>query len=409
MAVDYRIARFTAEFADAQVELAFRQATHRAQVRETRNAITIAALFYLFFSGLDFMHLGFGEAYRQTFVTRVSVAGLGLLVALTAQRFWRALMDGVTPTLAVGVALAGFLSMTLLRPYDLGTQNMSFMVMLLGTYVFIPNRFMLATLLGIVASVAFLWLINQHFQPTFLSIGGMALLLVVVNLFGIRTAYRVSLMTRVQFRDIEILRDANKRLAEEVAQRQRLENELRVLLDRDELTGALNRSHFMARTDRSLSSARLQDEPICLLRLDVDYFKQINDTYGHTQGDRVLLALVKVCQRLLREEDLLARLDGEKFAVLLPNLDIRAALLVAERLRGELQRERVNLNDVTLHFTASIGVAQWRQGESIDSLLKRADKSCQVARENGGNRVEQARTALESVPLAGQNGESLPE
>jgi diguanylate cyclase (GGDEF)-like protein len=409
MAIDYRISRFTAEFADAQVELAFRQATHRAQVRETRGAIAIAALFYLIFSGLDFMHLGFGEAYRQTFITRVSVAGLGLLVALTAQRFWRALMDGVTPTLAVGVALAGFLSMTLLRPYDLGTQNMSFMVMLLGAYVFIPNRFMLATLLGVVASVAFLWLINQHFQPSLLSIGGIALLLVVVNLFGIRTAYRVSLMTRVQFRDIEILRDANKRLAEEVAQRQRLEAELRVLLDRDELTGALNRSHFLTRTDRSLSSARLQDEPICLLRLDVDYFKQINDTYGHIQGDRVLLALVTVCQRLLREEDLLARLDGEKFAVLLPNMDIRAALLVAERLRGELKRERVNLNDVTLHFTASIGVAQWRQGESIDMLLKRSDKSCQVARENGGNRVEQARTALESVPLAGQNGESLPE
>jgi hypothetical protein len=119
---DYRISRFTAEFADMQVELAFRQATHADKVRETRLAIVIAALFYLAFATFDYLNLGASEAYRSIFVTRLSVAALAILFALTARRFWRALMDGVTPTLVVGAALVGFLSMTLLRPHDLGTQ-----------------------------------------------------------------------------------------------------------------------------------------------------------------------------------------------------------------------------------------------------------------------------------------------
>jgi len=409
MAADFSLSRFIAEFADARVERAFRQATHVGRVRETRIAIIIAALFYLAFASFDYLSLGFGEAYRLIFVTRLAVAAVAILVALTAQRFWRALMDGITPTLVVGAALVGFLSMTLLRPYDLSTQSMSFMVMLVGAYVFIPNRFMLATLLGMLASLVFLWLIDQHFQPEAKQLAGLSLLLLVINLFGVRTAYRVSRLTREQYRDIEILRDANNRLAEEVERRQRLENELRVLLDRDELTGIANRRHFLAQGERVLSSARLEDEPVCLLILDIDYFKQINNTYGHRHGDAVLQVLVAVCQRNLRDIDLLARLGGEEFVVLLPQMALRAALHAGERLRGEIQRAPVRSADVTLHFTVSIGVAQWHQGESIEALVRRGDEACQQAKSNGRNRVAQDQTALEPSRPAGQNADNLPE
>lgn len=401
---DYRISRFMAEFADARVESAFRQATHTDRVRETRVAISIAALFYLAFVCFDYLSLGFGEAYLLIFVTRFSVAALGILVALTAQRFWRALMDGMTPTLVVGVALVGFLSMTLLRPYDLGTQSMSFMVMLIGTYVFIPNRFLFATALGVAASLAFLWLIEQHFQPEARQLAGTGSLLLAVNLFGVRTAYRVSRLTREQYRDIEILREANKQLAMEIEQRQRLEGELRVLLEHDDLSGIANRRHFLACGERVLSDARLRDDPVCLLLLDIDHFKQLNRAYGHSHGDAALLALVAACQRKLRDADLLARLGGDEFAILLPKTSLPAALAAGESLRGEIQRASVRLADVALHFTVSIGVAQSGPGESIESLVQRAGAARQQAKLNGRNRVAQA---LEPGRPAGQNGDNL--
>jgi diguanylate cyclase len=404
---DFRISRFMAEFADARVESAFRQATHTDRVRETRVAISIAALFYLAFACFDYLSLGFGEAYRLVFITRFTVAALGILVALTAQRFWRALMDGVTPTLVVGVALTGFLSMTLLRPYDMSTQSMSFMVMLLGTYVFIPNRFLFATFLGVCASLAFLWLIDQHFQPEARQLAASGLLLLAINLFGVRTAYRVSRLTREQYRDIEILRDANKQLAAEVEQRLRLEGELRVLLERDELSGIANRGYFLTRGERTLSGARLLDEPVCLLILDIDHFKQLNRTYGHSHGDAALLALVAACQRKLRDADLLARLGGDEFAILSPKTALPAALAAGESLRGEIQRAPVRLADVTLHFTVSIGVAQSVPGESIESLVQRAGAARQQAKLNGRNRVAQAPSTLEPGRLAGQNGDNL--
>lgn len=406
---DYRISRLIAEFADARVESAFRQATHTDRVREARAAIGIAALFYLAFACFDYLNLGFGEAYGLIFVTRFFVAALGILVALTAPRFWRALMDGVTPTLVVGVALTGFLSMTLLRPYDLSTQSMSFMVMLIGTYVFIPNRFLFATALGVAASLAFLWLIEQHFQPEARQLAGTGSLLLAVNLFGVLTAYRVSRLTREQYRDIEILRDANKQLAMEIEQRQRLEGALRVLLERDELSGIANRPHFIACGERVLSDARLRDEPVCLLILDIDYLKQLNNTYGHSHGDAALLALVAACQRKLRDADLLARLGGDEFAILLPKAALPAALAAGEQLRGEIQRASVRLADVALHFTVSIGVAQSAPGESIESLLARAGAARQQAKLNGRNRVAQAASTLEPGRPAGQNGEKLME
>jgi diguanylate cyclase (GGDEF)-like protein len=396
---DYRISGLLAEFADARVEWAFRRATHVDRVRETRVAISIAALFYLVFAFFDFLNLGFSEAYQLILFTRLSVVTAALLFALTARYFWRALMAGVTPTLVVGAGLVGFLTMTLLRPYDLGGQSMSFMVMLVATYVFIPNRFLFATLLGVLASLAFLWLIDQHFQPAVRSLAAIALLLLMVNLFGVRTAYRVSRLTRAHYHDVETLRAANRQLAEEVAQRQRLESELRVLLERDELTDIANRRHFLSQGERVLSAARLHSEPVCLLILDIDYFKQLNQTYGHSHGDAVLLTLVAVCQRNLPESALLARLGGEEFAILLSKTALRPALQVGERLRGEIQRTPVRSADVAMHFTVSIGVAQWNPGESIDSLLQRGDAARQLAKSQGRNRV-----ALEPSRRAGQNG-----
>lgn len=387
---DHRISRFTAEFVHPTVELAFREATHLARVRETRIAIIIAALFYLAFAITDYLAVGMGEQYQLIFITRLSICGLGIAIALSAGRFWRALMDGVTPTLVEGLALIGFLSITLLRPYESGWHGMSLMVMLLGVYVFIPNRFLPAMLVAVLSTLAFIWLLVEHFQPPANYVLTLSLLLVALNLFGILTTHRISCLMREEYRDATILRRANERLSHEIEARQRLESELRELAHQDHLTGISNRRHFFDLADQAFAKARATGAPLSLLIVDIDYFKQINDTYGHMHGDEVLKVLVKVCRSALGEVDMLARLGGEEFVMLLPGADLAAASERAERLRAETQRAPVRLHEATLHFTISLGVAQWREEESLLFLMRRADEALYLAKFNGRNRIETA-------------------
>jgi diguanylate cyclase (GGDEF)-like protein len=412
----FRISRLTAEFMQPSVELAFREATHPARVRETRIAITVAALFYLAFALTDYLAVGMGEQYRLIFITRLSICAAGIVIALSARRYWRALMDGVTPTLVECLALAGFLSITLLRPYESGWHGMSLMVMLLGVYVFIPNRFMPATAVALVSTGAFIWLLNEHFRLPVNHVLTLSLLLAALNLFGILTAHRVSRLTREEYRDAERLRRANERLSREIEARRGLENELRVLAQEDHLTGIPNRRHFFAVAEKALDKARQTGAAVSLLMVDVDYFKQINDTYGRMHGDEVLKALASVCRDTAEEEDIPARLGGEEFVVFLPDADLAAAAARAERLRARVQRAPVRLREATLHFTVSLGVAQWRPEESLLALMGRADEALYTAKYNGRNRIETAGVearagALERGEAGRQNAGSaqLPE
>lgn len=387
---DYRIARLTAEFVEPAVELAFREATHLARVRETRIAITIAALFYLAFAVTDYLAVGGGDQYLLIFITRLSICAVGILIALSAGRLWRSLMDGVTPTLVEAMALAGFLSITLLRPYESGWHGMSLMVMLLGVYVFIPNRFLPSVSVALLSTLGFMWLLVEHFQPPANYVLTLGLLLAAINLFGVLTAHRISRLMREEYRDAQVLRQANEHLSREIEIRQRLEAELRDLAQRDPLTGIANRRHFFDLADEAFVRARSKSLPLSMLIADIDYFKQINDTYGHMHGDEVLKVLVKVCRQSLGQVDMLARLGGEEFVMLLPDTDLATASALADNLRHAVENTPVRLRDTSMHFTISLGVAQWSQDESLLVFMRRADEALYQAKFNGRNRIELA-------------------
>jgi diguanylate cyclase len=127
-----------------------------------------------------------------------------------------------------------------------------------------------------------------------------------------------------------------------------------------------------------------------LLVLKVDYLKQLNDTYGHHNSEAVLKHLVTVCQRVLRRSDSLARLGEATFATLLLDTDCRAGRQLAERLRAELHRVPLRLPTAAVYINASIGLTQWRAGDSTESFMQRADAALALAKANGGNRVELA-------------------
>jgi diguanylate cyclase (GGDEF)-like protein len=159
----------------------------------------------------------------------------------------------------------------------------------------------------------------------------------------------------------------------------------------DPLTGALNRRSFMERGLEAIRDCRREQGALGALMIDADHFKRINDTFQHAGGDAVLQALTQTLKREVRGGDLVGRLGGEEFAVLLPRTGLAAAQQTAERVRLAISSMQVEREGATIPVTVSIGLTVLAQGDaSIDALLARADQALYSAKRNGRNRVEVA-------------------
>src|SRR3954447_11127135 len=141
---------------------------------------------------------------------------------------------------------------------------------------------------------------------------------------------------------------------------------------------------------------RRYQRPLSLLMMDIDFFKSINDRFGHDAGDKVIAGVANVCITTARSTDLLGRLGGEELALLLPETDLRSATHVAERLRLRIVEETIRVGGEWIPVTASIGVAEasLTVGSFLD-LMKRADAALYAAKRNGRNRVEVMSPELE--------------
>ncbi|WP_338844943.1 GGDEF domain-containing protein [Massilia sp. W12] len=155
----------------------------------------------------------------------------------------------------------------------------------------------------------------------------------------------------------------------------------------DPLTGAPNQRAFHAALGPWLALARRPGNPCALIMIDLDHFKRVNDDYGHAVGDLVLQMVAQAGQRQLRDSDMLARLGGAGFVVLLPRTGLDDALLVAERMRAAIAAMPIKTGRALLHVSASIGVATLRADDSALSLLKRADEALAAAKLAGRNTV----------------------
>lgn len=167
------------------------------------------------------------------------------------------------------------------------------------------------------------------------------------------------------------------------------ETSLQFQAERDPLTLAWNCRHFEKIVPERIKETIKRSQNFSLLMLDADKFKNVNDTYGHKTGDKVLIELVACCQNDLREDDIVCRFGGEEFMVYLDNTNTHSALVVAERLRQSIANLEVEgENGEKVHFTVSIGVVSSEQTVSLDVLLRQVDDAMYLAKNNGRNRVE---------------------
>ena len=166
------------------------------------------------------------------------------------------------------------------------------------------------------------------------------------------------------------------------------ENKYMELSIRDGLTDLFNTRQFHARSAEELERAERYGRPLSLLMLDIDNFKQYNDTYGHPEGDQVLIRLGEIIRSCLRASDSAYRYGGEEFTIFLPETAAAEAAQVAERIRREFESALLlPASEETVHMTVSIGVATYRQGEGLTAFIKRADANLYRAKGLGKNRV----------------------
>ncbi len=178
---------------------------------------------------------------------------------------------------------------------------------------------------------------------------------------------------------------AQKRTDEEIL---RLNSRLERLAMTDELTGLANRRAFFIRGSEEIKKARRYRAPLTLIMLDIDRFKEINDTYGHEAGDTALQCIAKTLLENSREVDVAARLGGEEFCILLPNTAAADAVILAERLRLSIENENCFLQNQRMNVTVSVGVAAYSEGmPNLDALLRNADAAMYQAKNQGRNRV----------------------
>ncbi len=173
-------------------------------------------------------------------------------------------------------------------------------------------------------------------------------------------------------------------------ERAQMERKLKNLSRTDSLTGALNRRHFWHTADKELQRHHRYFRELAMLVMDIDHFKRINETFGHSAGDKVLREMVKSSVDNLRKSDIFGRIGGEKFAVLLVETRSEAAIEVADRLRQQLAAKQTLVDGgVPITFTVSIGVTHARrEDECVDDLISRADAALVDAKKKGRNRVE---------------------
>ena len=177
-------------------------------------------------------------------------------------------------------------------------------------------------------------------------------------------------------------------VARDISERKQMEDRLTAMSRTDGLTGVCSRNYFMDKSQALIEVMKRYERPASMLMADLDHFKHINDNYGHQVGDMALIAFTNACRQEIRESDVLGRLGGEEFCIMLPETSLESAQVLAERIRKATADIEIPFGNDKIRFTVSIGLVELGTNEqSLDSVLRRADLAMYQAKERGRNQV----------------------
>lgn len=177
------------------------------------------------------------------------------------------------------------------------------------------------------------------------------------------------------------------RLSEALKALEHANIELNTLATTDSLTGIYNRRHFFTLSKKEASKKSRYNRHLSIMMIDIDFFKNINDTYGHAAGDVALKSLIDTIHDARRNYDIVGRLGGEEFAICSPDANLEGAKVLAERIRSMCEEMSVCFQKHNFSITVSIGITELRDNEEFDTALQRSDELLYKAKENGRNQI----------------------
>ena len=376
------------EFRNPVYEQAFLRQHAPLMAAQMQLALLVWALLMLLFAVPDYLALGSSREFYYLLCMRLATCTMlaGLFVAvgfrqsLAVQGRWISLAE------LIGTSL--FMLIYVYRPEIMAWSITVTLLMIIGVLALVPNRLLtavpVALYMAILTAVVLLW--RGALDATEF-IG----LLVVFSLpiaIGWTGALRTNVLQRKQFALLQQAQTLNEELAREIEARKRLQDQLQYQAATDALTGLNNRHQYEQLFARELSRSIRQQQPLSLGIIDLDHFKRVNDTWGHSAGDEVLRRVAQLCRENFRDIDVLGRLGGEEFVVLLPDTTRDQAVQVAQRFIDTLAATPIDIGDQSIRVTATVGVvARMADETTMDALIQRADAALYQGKNAGRNQV----------------------
>lgn len=385
----YALHPLSARFIDAETERAFRTSEAFTTRRHLRVALAAWAFLLMLFAIPDYLALnGTGEAFQGLIAMRFAIASL--VVAFVLLTYWRPQLCDNDPALAAlqAIGISGFFLVYLLRP-DVAAYNVATtLVMIVGIYLLLPNLLTWATVLAGYLAIGSLVSIRIALDVDATELVSIGVMLSLPILVGLLVAHRLQLLRRRQFALLAQAQATNAELAEEVRWRRRLEQELERQAGTDLLTGLYNRRGYEPLLEREFQRVTRHGGDLTVALLDLDHFKALNDEHGHDAGDQVLQQLAERWSETLRAPDIIGRLGGEEFIVIMPDTTLDSGVKSMERLRNETASTPLAIDGEPLAVTVTIGIATREPDDnSATPMLRRADKALYRGKEAGRNTV----------------------
>jgi len=386
---EYALHWLTGQFHEPGKEAMYRRDIEPRVRLESCLTLSVAALIFGMFAISDYFYIGLSTELYLLLGMRALVVVSCLTLAFVIGQKGGYSRQAWLHALPLWILATGIILIIPLRPESLSTQVTSLVVAIMAFYLLIPNLLPVVAIASLYLSVGFLVAAVMAADISAVVALRLLLLLVMANAVGFFALLRLEKLQRKQFALLQEERIQNHQLSEEIAHRKSLEKQLRMVAERDALTGLDSRIHFMKRAQELLLKAQRDNLPFSLFMIDVDHFKAINDTWGHSLGDRVLTAIAKTCMHSLRAQDVIGRFGGEEFIVALPNTPLEEARRVAERLKEAVAELPVTETSIEHRLTVTIGVAGALDAATdLPALIRQADQALYAGKHGGRNRVE---------------------
>lgn len=390
----YKIGLLRASFSDIAQETNFRMSSIALDIIYTRRGLLIIGLLNLLFVFADKSVFPNESDFLYILSTRLTCFASGLGA-------WFYLRNSTSPkaldltTLAFSYFTIGLIDLQLQGLISLSTSPPSlldclppFVFCILIAFTLLPNPFIiqLAVAAGLIA--IFVEIIVTNFPLNDPQLPFVITFLVLIVTGGIFISRRQNFTSRLLWVRMEQERLARDALEEEIVMRRALEEKLQRMALEDPLTKIGNRAYFYANSNREFDRSKRYGSKLSVLTLDIDLFKKVNDTFGHSVGDSVLIEISNTIKSTLRTTDILGRTGGEEFAIALPDTPLVEAKKTAEKIRLLIESLDVTSSENVIHSTVSIGVTEITGDDNeLDDLLKRADVALYKSKRNGRNKV----------------------